>query len=286
MSANLDIDLLRTFVVAAETGNLSRSTGRIGRSQAAISMQIQRLEEIVGKKLFYRTKQGVIVTFHGEQLLGHAQKILYYHDEAKAALAGQMLSGTVRFGCPDDYAVGFLPYLLRGFASQHPQVFVNIFCAPTPRLLDRLKDNYLDLALISCSEKQCPGIIIRREPLVWVALKGSYAIIKQFPLKLALSDPDTSDYQAACTCLDTAGIPYHIAYASANLMGLIAVVRSGQAIAVLTRTAVPLDLEILPPDSGLPVLPNVEITLKLQNESPSILTSAFADYVHSQLPIL
>ena len=60
-------------------------------------------------------------------------------------------------------------------------------------------------------------------------------------MPLALSDRDTLDHLAACEALDRAGRDYRVAYASSSLAGLIALVRSGQAFAVMTQTAVPAD---------------------------------------------
>ncbi|MCC8455893.1 hypothetical protein LMJ43_37130, partial [Streptomyces rochei] len=74
-----------------------------------------------------------VLTNPGERLLIHAQRILRVHDEAMADLSGKGLSGTIRFGCPEDYAAVFLPHLLRQFSSQHPHALVEVMCAPTPR---------------------------------------------------------------------------------------------------------------------------------------------------------
>ena len=285
MAIHLDIDLLRTFTVIAETRALNRAAGRIGRTQAAISMQVKRLEEIVNQPLLKRTGRGVVLTSHGERLLVHAQKLLRYHDETLADLSGKGLSGSIRFGCPDDYAAVFLPHLLRGFAVLHPQVLVEVFCASTPRLLERLKDHALDLALISIPETETGESVIRHEALVWVGYKGSNAVNLD-PLQLALSDPDTLDHQAARECLDRSGKSYRVAYASGSIAGLTAVVRSGQAIAVLTQTAVPRDLHILPVNSGLPSLPRVGITLRMNNEQPPLLINAFAEHIREVLPTI
>lgn len=152
MSTYLDLDLLRTFVMIAETGALSRAADRVGRTQAAISMQVKRLEDIVSQPLLVRTGRGVLLTPHGERLLVHARKILRAHDEAMAELSGRGLSGIIRLGCPDDYATVFLPPLLRDFASRHPQVLVEVYCAPTPRLLERMDSHALDIAIISLDE--------------------------------------------------------------------------------------------------------------------------------------
>jgi len=281
----LDLDLLRTFVVIAETGALSRAAVRIGRTQGAVSLQMKRLEQMVGQTLLDRGGRGVTLTPQGTRLLAHAQRILRYHDEALAELSGKGLSGTIRFGCPDDYAVVFLPALLRSFAREHPEVLVEVHCAHTPRLLERLKRHALDLALTSHPEREKGVAIIRREPLVWVGSVGSNAANLD-PLRLALSDPDTLDHLAARRSLEAVGRSYRLAYASASLTGLTAVVRSGQAIAVLTRTAVPEDLRVLPPESGLPALPSVGIALTVDSAQPTAVVSAFAEHVRMALPAI
>ncbi len=285
MNDGLDLDLLRTFIAIAETGALSRAASRVGRTQAAISLQVKKLERVAGQVLLERTGRGVLLTPHGIRLLAHAQRLLQYHDEALAELSGKGLTGTIRFGCPDDYAVTMLPQLLRGFAREHPKVLVEVHCAHTPRLLERLERHQLDLALTSFAEDAQGVTVIRREPLVWVSAIGSNAPNRR-PLRLALSDSDTLDHRAARRGLDAARRAYRVAYASASLTGLIAVVRSGQAIAVLTRTAVPDDLRILTAESGLPPLPNVGIALTIDSEQPSAVVRAFASHVRTILPTI
>src|SRR5688572_3504307 len=281
----LDLNLLRTFTVIAETGSLSRSASRIGLTQAAVSLQVKRLEHLLDQQLLERTGRGVTLTRNGSRLLEHAERILRYHDEALAELSGTGLSGTIRFGCPDDYAVSFLPQLLRGFAREHPEVIVEVHSAHTPRLLERLERHSLDLALTSYGLGEKGVTIIRKEPFVWVGAHGFNAA-NMNPLRLALTDPDTLDHRAARRGLDAAGRAYRIGYASASLAGLAAMVRSGQAIAVLTRTAVPDDLRVLPPESGLPRLPSVGIAVSVASKRPTAVVSAFADHLRKVLPSL
>ncbi|WP_345816160.1 LysR substrate-binding domain-containing protein [Paraburkholderia sp. PREW-6R] len=285
MSLSLEIDLLRSFAVVAEVKALSRAAARIGRTQSALSQQMKRLEEIVDQTLFQRTGRGVVLTNPGERLLVHAQRILRLHDEAMADLSGKGLSGTIRFGCPDDYAAVFLPHLLRQFSSQHPQALVEVSCAPTPRLLEQLDMRALDLAMISLPENNASDDIIRTEPLVWVGYPGLESAHFD-PLPLAVSDADTLDHVAACEALQRAGRPYRIAYASSSLAGLTALVRSGQAFAVITQTAAPADLAILNGDPLLPPLPAIGITLKFERGRPSHLIKAFAEHIRSTLPLL
>ncbi|HDR8944993.1 MULTISPECIES: LysR family transcriptional regulator [Burkholderia] len=285
LARSLDIDLLRSFVVIAEVRSLSRAAARVGRTQSALSQQMRRLEESVDQPLFQRTGRGVVLTHPGERLLLHAQRILRQHDEALADLCGTGLSGTIRFGCPDDYAQVWLPSLLRQFSSHHPHAIVEVVCGPTPRLLEQLDKRAVDLAMISVPDEAATDDFIRREQLVWIGYPGlDTAQFERLPL--ALSDPDTLDHIAACDALARAGRDYRVAYASSSLAGLIALVRSGQAIAVMTQTAVPADLAILAADRGLPPLPAVGITLRFDRKRPSHLTAVFAEHIRAVLPLL
>lgn len=281
MASHLDIDLLRCFSIVAETGALSRAAERIGRSQAAVSMQMKRLEETVGQPLLNRTGRGVFMTVHGERLLTHARRILRSHDDALAELSGRSLSGTLRFGCPDDYADAFLPALLRSFAQLHPQVIIEVVCASTPRLVAQLDRNILDLALTSIP-LDAARTVLRQEDLVWVGPKNGGGDWPD-PLRLALGDPDTLDHRAAIAALDKAERAYQIAYSSGSLSGLLAVVRSGQAIAVLTKAAVPVDLCILSKTTGLPDLPKIGLILQMDERRASPLTRAFEAHTRTLL---
>ena len=288
MGQALDIDLLRSFVAIAETGVLGQAAARVGRTQSALSMQMQRLEGVVEQPLLFRTGRGVTLTAAGERLLAHARQLLALHDETLAELRGEQLSGVLRFGCPDDYAVVFLPHLLRGFASLNPRVQLEVVCAPTPRLRELLARHAIDLALVSvmvsARGQADDADVIRREPLVWVGQRGGSAESLD-PLPLALGAPDAFDHQAPRQALDAAGRAYRIACASSSLAGLVAMVRSGQAITVLTQTAVPDDLQVLPADAGLPALPTIGIALAFDREQPSALVSAFGAHVRQALPL-
>ena len=284
VTGTLDIDLLRSLVAVAETGALSKAASRVGRTQSALSMQMQRLEDVAGRPLLLRTGRGVTLTAAGERLLIHAAELLRRHDEALAELRGVHMSGVLRFGCPEDYAVVFLPHLLQGFASLHPGVQMEVVCGPTPRLLELLARHDADLALVSvASGEGSAADVIRHEPLVWVGKRG-LPLSGMAPLPLALGAPDALDHLLALRALEAHGREFRIAYASSSLAGLVGMARSGQAVTVLTRTAVPEDLEVLGTAHGLPPLPAVGLTLAFDREQPTPLTAAFAAHVRQHLP--
>ena len=79
---------------------MSRAAEKVGRTQAALSQQVKRLEAEVQQTLMIRSGRGITLTAHGERLFQHAQNILRTHDEAVGELMGVTLSGTLRVGCP------------------------------------------------------------------------------------------------------------------------------------------------------------------------------------------
>jgi DNA-binding transcriptional LysR family regulator len=247
---------------------------------------------MLNQPLLNRTGRGVVLTLHGERLLGHARTILRHHDAAVADISRRGADRHAALRLPDDYAAAFLPHILRDFASRHPQVQVEVICAPTPRLHGALARHALDLALVSIASSSDSSVdasgtagtdVIRREPLVWVARRGGAAALLD-PLPLALGAPDALDHLWPKRSLEAAGRAYRLAYASSSLSGLVGMARSGQAVIVLTRTAVPDDLEILTPEHGLPDLPSVGVTLAFDRKEPTALTAAFAAHVRKFLP--
>ena len=69
LTPGLDPDLLRTFTLIAEEASFTRAAQRVGRTQSAVSMQIQRLEGLLGERLITRSKGGAVhLTPHGQQV--------------------------------------------------------------------------------------------------------------------------------------------------------------------------------------------------------------------------
>ena len=144
----LDPDLLRAFAFIAEEGSFTRAAERVGRTQSAVSMQVQRLEAMLGQRVLLRGKGGAVsLTPHGHYLLERAREMLAVNDEIWATFRAPQVQGTVRLGTPDDYALRYLPQVLKRFADTHPSVEVDVLCAPSDDLAVRLKAGELDLTL-------------------------------------------------------------------------------------------------------------------------------------------
>lgn len=277
----LDLSLLKSFATVARTGSISLAALEVGRTQSALSMQMQRLEAGVGHALLHRSGSGVRLTASGEKLLAHAQSLLSRHDEMLADMGGTALGGPVSLGCPDDYSIAFLPDLLRSFCALHPDVELRMVCAPTSELRPLLHRRQIDLALVSLPDPH-HGDVIRHERFVWVGDAPEPDILSQESLPLALSAPATLDYRAACDAMEAVNRRYRVAFASNSLTGLIAIARSGRAISVITRSAVPPDLHVV--SSGLPPLPAIGIALELAEQRPSATARALGAHIRAVLP--
>jgi DNA-binding transcriptional LysR family regulator len=285
MQAPLDLRLLTTFVRAAHSGTLSATAVQVGRTQSAVTMQIQRLEETLGQSLFHRSGSGVRLTGSGERFLVYAERILKIHDEAISALSDKGLHGSMIFGSPEDYLIAFFPTLLKSFGTIYPDVEIKVVSAPTVDLRTLLHARQVDLALVSTPNASDSQDIVRTEPLVWVGSKPTLEL-HNFgdTIPMALPASNAMDHRAACEAMGRAGLRYKISYASNSLAGLIAVARSGLAISVMTLEAVPSDLFIL--NAPLPQLPRLGVLIAFAETERSPAVEAFADHIRSVLPSL
>lgn len=278
---DLDLSLLRNFTVIARTGSISLASLQVGRTQSTLSMQMQRLEDLIGQALLHRSGSGVRLTAAGDKLLAHAESLLARHDEILADMDGTSLRGSVSLGCPEDYSIAFLPGILKSFFARHPDVELRMVCAPTTELRPLLLRRQIEVALISIADP-ANSDVLRKEDFVWVGNAAEPDILDHPNLPLALSAPTTLDYRAACDAMEAINRRYRVAFASNSLAGLIAIARSGHAISVLTRTAVPPDLHIIL--AGMPQLPTIGIALDYAEPRPSSVAKALGNHIRAVLP--
>lgn len=275
---DLPTDILRTFVTAADTGNYTDTAAIIHRTQSAVSMQIKRLEELVGYSLLQRNGRKMTLTGEGQSLLWYARRIIKIHDEAVAAMRQPELSGRVRLGAPDDYVERLLPLLLSRFSESHPHVQVEVSCRSDKGMMQLLDAGKLDILIHSDSEIPRRGETIIRDQLVW-ATSAKHLAHEQDPLPLALYDCDCIYRDWAIRSLEGANRNYRIAYSSPNTSGILAAVRSGLAVTVAGRGTLSDNFRILDTIDGFPELPSIVITIIKANNQLSQAAEALAKYV-------
>lgn len=277
----LDLDLLKTLVAIAETGNFSAAAAAVYRTPSAVSMQVKKMEEILGKPIFIRDSRSVELTADGAFLLEHGRRMLALNRDAVARFVQPEIEGVVRLGAPDDAAERYLVDMLRRFAESHPQVTVNVIVDGTARMIDMLKQGQLDLTLITCEAgfREEATEVVLREQLVWATCRGGVAA-EQSPLPVSVWEEGCAWRTAALERLDAAGTPWRVAFQSAHISGQRAAILADLAVAPIPISSVSGDIIETPAKFALPKLPTYALGL-LVAEDPNCAVAAAADHLRA-----
>ncbi len=255
-----DPALLQTFVETVESGSFTAAARRVHRTQAAISMQIKRLEETVGCLLFDRSARRVKLTAQGELFYDHARRILRAYRDAMTAFEGREIEGEIAIGLPDDFAATYLPAILRRCLESFPHLRVHAVCEPSKRLLAQIADRTLDIAIVTEGEGQSTGIVLNREAPVWACSKKTN-VHALSPVPVAIFHSGDVFRRHAIERLERLGRRGRITVTSPNFVGVRAAILSEMAVAVLFRRNVDPDWRILSEQDGFPLLPELSTLL-------------------------
>lgn len=289
-----DLDLLRTFVEIADNGNFTRAAERVGRSQPTVSLQMKKLEQGLGRRVFERESGGTggqrHLTTEGEILLNYARQVLHLCDEARARIMEPEVEGLVRLGTPEDFATSHLPEILARFARAHPRVALSVNCDFTVNLLSGFSRGEYDLVLfkrepqgrLGAPAGTDDGVGVWREVLVWAA-SPRLVLDGTGPLPLVLAPAPDVYRRRAIAALDASGRKWQVVFTSPSLAGLQAAVRAGLGLSVLPRGMVPAGAMVLAPrEHRLPELPDTEIVLYKTRGTISRPAALLAEHiVHS-----
>jgi DNA-binding transcriptional LysR family regulator len=282
MAAALDLDQLQTFITIADTGSFTRAAEEVHRTQSAVSMQMRRLEERIGKPLFEKDGRSNRLTEEGDRLLGYARRLLRLNSETLAAFDDTRLEGQVRIGTPDDYADRFLPEIMGRFARSNPRVELSVVCEPTINLADLLRRGHLDIALVTQCDDVRPTEIVRREPLLWVT-SASHSVHEEEVLPMAFGRPTCQWRRSACDVLAQMNREHRILFTSWSATVVIAAVLSGLAVSVLPECALRPGMRVLGEADGFGALPDVKIGILRGHSSKADIVDALARHISESL---
>lgn len=258
---NFQTDLLRTFVSVVELGGHTKAGAALGRSQPAISLQIQRLEELVGARLLTREGRTILPTQEGEKLLTYAREIVRINDEATHYFRRGDLTGVLRIGLPTDYAMAFLQDTLANFVRNHPEVDLEVHCDLSRGLHKQMRADDLDIIVATMQSAQMPYLSRSWvERPIWVASEA-FKLDPDKPVPLA-AHPEGCDYRARMIqSLDSVGRRWRIVYTGSGVSGLQTAVLNGLCVSALTRPTLLEGMRIIGEIEGLPVLENLRVGL-------------------------
>lgn len=277
---NLDIDLLRTFVAIAQHETFAAAADRVGRTQSAVTQQMQRLEQEMGCALFEKRGRHKSMTSDGMRLIAYAHKILALNDQAVQVIQTRGPIEKIRIGSPHDVAESILPNLLRRLSKLSPELQMEINVGRSPFLMESLRDKQLDLAISTRYDDAFPGIKLRTSPMVWICAED-FIFDATAPVPLVMADELSLFRQVSISCLDARQILWRTSYISPTLVGIKAAISAGLGVTARTTELLDANMRVLTEADGLPRLPEVAFYLYVQPSCTSpILRELFDSNEH------
>ncbi|RGP38969.1 LysR family transcriptional regulator [Pseudotabrizicola alkalilacus] len=274
MARNLDLTALRSFVAVADAGGVTRASGFLNLTQSAVSMQIKRLEEMLGVDVLDRSGRQVALTAAGEQLLGYARRMLALNDEVMERLTRDPHEGEVVLGVPHDIVYPVIPQVLQHFARSFPRMKVSLISSFTRVLKTQFGRGECDIILTTEDGVDPGGVTLAELPLVWVGAPGGVAW-KGRPLKLAY-EHNCIFRQGVQAALDRAGIAWQMAVESDSTRTIEASVSADLAVHTVLAGSEPPYVERISHGGTLPDLKRMKVNLYVADpaHSPAVLEMA------------
>lgn len=248
----LPTELLRSFVVVAQTASFTAASELLCLSQSTVSQHVRRLEDLVGVPLFERDTRNVRLSQQGDALHRYAVRILDLMDEAMTTVCGPPLNGTVRLGLPEDFASSRLAAALGSFVRRNPEVDLVIRTGLSGDLFRELDESKHDLVFAKRLSGSQRGYVVKSEPLHWCGSASTPLSGDQAILPLAIHPEPSITRSRIFEALKSVNRSYRVVVVSSSVMVIQAAVIAGLGVSAFTGYAMPEG--IVPLDGDLPDL--------------------------------
>jgi DNA-binding transcriptional LysR family regulator len=260
---NLDMTALRSFVAVADHGGVTRAAGVLNFTQSAVSMQLKRLEEMLGIVLLDRSSRKIALTPAGEQLLGYARRIIDMNDEAMTRLTSDVFEGTMVIGVPHDIVYPVIPRVLQRFNAEFPRMKVQLISAYTSKLKEDFSRGQVDVVLTTEAKPDAEAEVLDERPMTWVGAPGGTAW-RQRPLRYASAN--TCIFRAdAIRALERAGIDWESAVETEQDRTVEATISADLAVCAMIEGTEPPQLAEIDHNGELPKLGLQKICMYAQD---------------------
>src|SRR4051812_37306305 len=284
----LDLDLLRTLVFIAEEKSFTRAAERVGRTQSAVTLQMQKLEGLVGYPLLARSKGGPVeLTPHGQVLVAHASALLKGNDEALAALSPREVPTSLRIGASSYFAPLYLQRTLDAMRAAYPNVLVEVTQGRSCQLVPQLRDDAFDLVISEGGVEPRDSMLTEAwsGPLRWITSASADTHLRDplplslWPSKCPWRPPWMEDCfwrSATMRALYQAGRAFEIVAVSDTMEGHFTAVKTGEAVAISLDMMLPPGVRVVEKEEGLPPLPNTRLVILKGQNATQPLTDILA----------
>jgi DNA-binding transcriptional LysR family regulator len=256
---NLDVTTLRSFVTVADLGGVTRAAAALNLTQSAVSMQLKRLEDMLGVQLLDRSNRSISLTAAGEQMRGYARRMVEMNDEIMARLTDHSFQGEIFLGVPHDIVYPAIPQVLQRFSAEFPRMKVQLISSNTRDLKAQLQNAECDVILTTENSADPGAETLTVKPLKWVGAPGGHAW-KQRPLRLAFGR-QCIFRAGAIAALDSSGLDWEIAVDTDSDRTIEASVSADLAIHTMIEGTEPAHLEVIDHAGALPELETQQINM-------------------------
>ncbi|MGO2477009.1 MAG: LysR family transcriptional regulator [Pseudoalteromonas sp.] len=274
---NISTDSLRTLITVVEVGGFAKAGDLLGLSQPAVSLQIKRLEDLLGHKLFKKQGQRQVLNHYGEVLLPMAKQMLLTNDSILQQFTNESVTGKVRLGIPSEFAARILPAIIGDFVALYPDVSLEVKSRLSKHLLSVTRQDQFDLVLAlneDLNSEKFP--VFMQDKLVWV---GDLSLAQNEMVTLVTAPEGCIYRRRAIEALKNAGIKYRIVYSNADLTGLTAALKEGLGITVLAKSTVPNELSYQLHTKQLPELGQIGISLIKRADESGHAVDKLAEFI-------
>jgi DNA-binding transcriptional LysR family regulator len=270
MMTPLDISTVQAFLLVAELQSFTRAAEALGTTQAAVSMKLQRLEAVVGKRLVERSPRAVRLTADGAAFLDNARALMEAHDRA---LSGELpVRQQLSLGISDHAAGPELVPLLERLHAVSSQLALAVTIGFSRDLLDAYDSGELDAVIVRQEAGRRGGEKLAEDEFGWFAsprLRWRHGE----SLRLATLAPPCGVRAIAVRALDRAGVEWSEVFIGGGVTAVVAAALAGLAVAPLARRIAPPGMVNIGPTHGLPRIGTSRVMLHSKVGDPAKLTA-------------
>lgn len=266
----LDIPTVQAFLLVAELQSFTRAAEALGATQASVSMKLQRLEAVLGKRLLERSPRAVRLTADGSAFWDNARALMQAHDRA---LAGQQsVRQQLTLGISDHAAGPELVPLLEKLHAVSSQLVLAVTIGFSRSLSDAFDAGELDAVIVRQEGSRRGGEKLTEDEFGWFA-SPRFRWRRGETLRLATLAPPCGVRAVAVRALDKAGIAWNEAFVGGGVTAVAAAALAGLAMAPLAKRIALPGLIDIGPAHDLPRLGSSKVMLHSNVSAPAKLAA-------------
>src|SRR4051812_11136631 len=212
MIATLDIATVQAFLLVADLQSFTRTAEALGTTQAAVSLKLQRLETLLGKRLVERSPRAVRLTADGATFLDPARALIAAHDRALSGEAS--VAQSLSLGISDHAAGPELVPLLERLHAMSSNLTLAVTIGFSREMQEAYDSGQLDAVIVRQEGSRRGGEKLAEDEFGWFASRR-FTVLKGQPLPLATLAPPCGVRAIAVRALDKAGLKWRERFVAA-----------------------------------------------------------------------